>query len=128
MTKFHKIQKISSIIPFYSTYVILFITMFQLKKHKASFKLWLLFHLNFFISGLLLFILNSVIMTGQHLILNYIASGLLLAITNFVCVELQIKSTEEKNVSSNGYLIMNIVTWILVIGVSFVGVLIAYYS
>ena len=128
MTKFHKIQKISSIIPFYSTYVILFITMFQLKKHKASFKLWSLFHLNFVVSGLLLFILNSVIMTGQHLILNYIASGLLLAITNLVCVELQIKSTEEKNVSSNGYLIMNIVTWILVIGVSFVGVLIAYYS
>lgn len=128
MTKFHKIQKISSIIPFYSTYVILFITMFQFKKHKASSKLWSLFHLNFVVSGLFLFILNSVIMTGQHLILNYIASGLLLAITNLVCVELQIKSTEEKNVSSNGYLIMNIVTWILVIGVSFASVLIAYYS
>jgi hypothetical protein len=67
-------------------------------------------------------------MTGQHLILNYIASGLLLAITNLVCVELQVKSIEEKNVASNGYLLINIITWIMIIGVSFIGVLIAYYS
>ena len=91
MTKFQKFQKYSSIIPFFSTFFVFMVTMFQLKRKHASFKSWVLFGLIFFVSGIVVFLFNTVIMSGSFPILNIIASGALLVITNHLCVDLQIK-------------------------------------
>ena len=96
MTKFQKIQKISSVIPFYSSIFVFFATMFELKKQKASGKKWFLFYLIFCLSGLAAFFLNAVIMSGKFPVLNYIASGLVLGVANILCVDLQIYGQGEK--------------------------------
>jgi len=90
MTKFQKIQKISSIVPFYSTFFVAFVTMFELKRHKASAKMWFFFVATFFLSWIAVYILNAFIMTGQHIILNVIASGLVLAVANVLFVDFQV--------------------------------------
>ena len=95
MTKFQKLQKISSIIPVFSTVFVAFVTMLELKKQKASVKRWLCFALAFFLSGILVYLLNAVIMTGEHPILNLIASWLILAGANDLMVELQIARVKE---------------------------------
>lgn len=121
MTRFHKIQRFSSIIPFYSSFFVFFVTMIELKRYNASKKLWLYFGLTFFLSGISVFLLNNVIMTGQHLLLNYIASGLLLAISNIICVELQIKSISEITVKPKPLAIQPVVLLIVAIIVLIVG-------
>ena len=65
MTKFQKIQRISSIIPFWSTIFVAIFTMIKLKRQKASKKLWAYFILTFFVSGSIVYLLNTVIMTGD---------------------------------------------------------------
>ena len=97
MTKFQKIQKISSIVPFFSSIFVFFATMFELKKQKASNKKWFLFFLIFFLSGVAVYFLNAVIMSGQFPVLNYIASGIVLGVANILCVELQVYGQGEKN-------------------------------
>lgn len=42
--KIFKIQKILSIIPYFSTYFIIFVTMFLLKRFHASIRQWLVFY------------------------------------------------------------------------------------
>ena len=95
MTKFQRIQKISSIIPFYSSIFVFIVTMIELKRKHASAKYWFLFCLTFFLSGILVYILNAVVMTGQHPVLNVIASGLLLAAANIICVDIQAKCPQK---------------------------------
>lgn len=89
MTKFQKFQKISSIVPFFSSFFVFFATMFELKRQKTSAKKWFLFYLIFFSSGVAVYFINTVIMSGDLPILNLIASGLVLALANILCVDLQ---------------------------------------
>ena len=90
MTKFQKIQKASSVIPYISSVFVFFITMIELKRQKASVKKWLIFYLIFFLSGTTVYFLNSVIMTGKNPVLNFIVCGLVFALANILCVDLQI--------------------------------------
>ena len=90
MTKFQRIQIISSIIPFWSTIFVAVATMIKLKRRVASTKIWLYFVLTFFLSGISVYFLNTVIMTGKHPLLNIIASGLILTVTNVLFVDFQI--------------------------------------
>ena len=101
MTQFQKFQRYSSIIPFFSTIFVFIVTMVQLKRKRASVKSWVLFSLIFFLSGIIIYFLNTVIMTGLHPILNMIASGLLLTIANILCVELQLKCDEAEKKPDN---------------------------
>ncbi len=94
LTKFQKLQKWLSVIPFWSTFFITFVTMIVLKKEKAPGKLWFFFMLTFFISGIVVYLVNAFLMTGQHIILNLIVSGLLLAVTNFLFVDIQVMSKQ----------------------------------
>lgn len=95
MKKLFLVQKISSIIPFYSSYVIYFITMCLFRRYKATPKAWLHFIAITFSTVFLVFVLNSFIMTGDHKILNVLASGALMAISNILCVDLQSKCYKE---------------------------------
>ena len=90
MTKFQKMQKLSSIIPVFSTVFVSFVTMLELKRRKASAKLWLYFFLIFFFSGISAYLVNAFVMTGKNPVLNVVVSGLIFAIANILFVELQI--------------------------------------
>lgn len=96
MTKFQKIQKLSSIIPVFSTAFVSVVTMLELKRRKASFKLWIYFVVLFFVSGTVAWLVNTYVMTGQNPFLNIVVIGGILAIANLLMVDLQVK------VSKNG--------------------------
>ena len=95
MTKFQRFQKLSSVIPFYSSIFVFIVTMIELKRKNASAKDWFFFLLTFFLSGIFLYILNTVIMTGKYPILQLTASGLLLAAANIICVDIQANCTQK---------------------------------
>lgn len=95
MSRFQKIQKWSSILPFWSTFFVAIVSMVMLKRHKASMKRWCALIAILSAAVIMVFLLNTVIMTGQHPILNVIVSGLLLSIANIFMVDLQIKCSEE---------------------------------
>ena len=123
MTKFQKIQKILSIIPFFSSALVFFATMFELKRQKASVKKWILFYLIFFSSGVAVYFANTVIMSGQLPILNWIASGLILALANILCVDLQVYQPNEPTKRKN-----LIISTIILVGFSGVIILISLVS
>lgn len=95
MSKFQKFQKWSSVIPFWSTFFVTIVSVIVLKRHKASAKRWGIFLAILSVSVIAVFLLNTVIMTGQHPVLNVIASGLFLSIANVSMVDLQIKCVKE---------------------------------
>lgn len=93
--KFRKLQKASSIIPYYSTFFILIVTMIQLKKNRASPKLWGRFSLIFFISGSLVSFVDAFLMAGKNPILNVIVAGLIFGVANCALVDLQSESKKQ---------------------------------
>lgn len=93
--KSQRIQKISSIIPFYSTFAILIITMVHLKRNKASKILWVCYFVIFFLSGIVTFIITSTIGKCSS-ILSVLVCGLLLAVSNFSLVQLQVKCKRDQ--------------------------------
>lgn len=101
MSKFHKIQKVASIIPYFSSFAVFAITMFQLKKKKASIRDWCIFFLIMFGSVAVVSFVDNVVMTGQNPILNIMVAGILLAIANSLCVDLQIKCSSKGEFDQN---------------------------
>lgn len=102
MSRFQKIQKWLSVIPFYSTLFIAVVTYIKLHKAKVSAKFWIKYILTFVLSFLSVIILNEVFMTGKNPVLNIIVSGLVFTCANFYFVELQTKCTtveEKQNMS-----------------------------
>lgn len=100
MTKFQKIQKFSSIIPYWSTFFVAVATMVELKRRAASKKIWFFFILTFILSVIAVYLLNAVIMTGKHPLLNVIASGLILAAANILFVDFQVMSVQRQQATS----------------------------
>ena len=70
--------------------------MLELKRRKASAKLWFYFVMIFFLSGISGYLVNTFLMTGQLPILNVIVVGLILAIANILFVELQIVAAKNE--------------------------------
>lgn len=95
MNKFQKLQVYSSIIPVFSTVFIAFVTMFVLRKHKASLKLWFYFYVTFLLFGITSFFVKDVIMSLQYTIPSIVVVGLVLAAANTIFVKLQIICTQE---------------------------------
>ena len=123
MTKFQRFQKISSIVPFYSSIFVFIVTMIELKRKNASIKNWFFFILTFFLSGICVYLLNAFIMTGNYPILQIIASGGLLAVANIICVDIQMKCTQNRTSEKSkkrkkGIVIVCIATSILIISAS----------
>ena len=123
MTRFHKFQKISSIVPFWSTLLILVITMVELKRRAASKKLWGCFILIFFVIGAAVFLVNNVIMTGQHWTLNIIVSWLICTIANILFVDLQIKSAQDSQTTTKSSKKTYVIAGCVIAGVLAIGAL-----
>ena len=91
MTKFQKIQKFSSVIPFASSVFVFFATYVVLARKRATMKYWLLFILIWTLAFSVMTFVDRYLMSGLFPVLNVIVSGGILAITNLFSVDLQIK-------------------------------------
>ena len=120
MKKRYLIQKLSSIIPFFSTFVIAFITMFTLKRNHASKKTWFFFVLTFFISGAAVWLINSVALTQTHPVLNFIVSGFFLATANILFVHYQMASEKVNQVALNANVKTSVIICLITVACSIV--------
>lgn len=101
LSKFQKIQLGLSVIPFWSTIFIVFVTMGVIKKYKPrSFAEWFKFMLTFFGGCGAAALFSNYVLTGQSQILNIIVQGLILFIANLFFVVQQYKC--EQNPDEQG--------------------------
>ena len=126
-TKFQKIQLWLSVIPFWSTIFIVFVTMGVIKKHKPrSVVEWGKFMLTFFGGFIVAYLFSNYVLTGQNTVLNIVVEGLILFVANLLFVAQQYKCEqnpdeqgERKNINKFTYVILFAIP--LVIALIFVG-------
>lgn len=92
--KIHKIQRFACLVPFFSSFFILVISMFQLKRYKASIKRWFQFYGLAISTFLLLFVLNNSVLLEQ-LVAKLIVSACITTAMNFLFIEIQIRAWNE---------------------------------
>ena len=117
-TKFQKIQKYLSFIPFFSTLFIMIVTYIHLWRNKASKKEWLKFALIFFLSGAIIYIFNEFIMASGYPLLKVIAAAVWLYMANLFFIELQANSVPSGNEQSQAPEINSnnkVITWVIVV-------------
>ena len=95
LSKFQKVQKWISFVPFWSTIFIAIVTYIELSRKRASAVFWVKYGANFFISAVVVTSVNG-IMSGDYIILNLIASALLLVLTNFYFIHLQVEVSQKE--------------------------------
>ena len=96
MTKFQKIQLISSVVPIYSSCLVFLTTMFVMKKRHVRFLMWVQFFCVTFFPFLIAFLCNHFVMSGQYSLLNILLAGTILSFSNYMCVNLQIGCTNPE--------------------------------
>ena len=127
-TKFQKIQLWLSVIPFWSTIFIVFVTMGVIKKHKPrSVVEWGKFMLTFFGGFIVAYLFSNYVLTGQNTVLNIVVEGLILFVANLLFVAQQYKCEqnpdeqgERKNSNKFTYVILFAIP--LVIALVLVGI------
>lgn len=126
-SKFQKIQLWLSVIPFWSTIFIVFVTMGVIKKHKPRSAVeWGKFMLTFFGGFIVAYLFSNYVLTGQNTVLNIVVEGLILFVANLLFVAQQYKCEqnpdeqgERKNFNKFTYVILFAIP--LVIALIFVG-------
>ena len=101
MTKFQKFQLYFSVVPGFSSALVFRVTMFELKRKRATTKEWLKFIAIFFGFGILASVWNEFVMTGENPILNLVVFAIIMAFANYLCIQLQMScesrsETQEK--------------------------------
>ena len=102
MKKFHRIQKYCSIIPYYSTVVIGFITYFYLARKKAGFSAYLKLILIDTFSVVYFAIFNA-LLYGDIPIIRHLGAIVILGYANFKMVDLQVSvmnASKEKEATT----------------------------
>ncbi|MBR4062923.1 MAG: hypothetical protein IKK01_07650 [Clostridia bacterium] len=126
-SKFQKIQLWLSVIPFWSTIFIVFVTMGVIKKHKPRSAVeWGKFMLTFFGGFIAAYLFSNYVLTGQNTVFNIVVEGLILFVANLLFVAQQYKCEqspdeqgERKNINKFTYVILFAIP--LVIALIFVG-------
>ena len=126
-SKFQKIQLWLSVIPFWSTIFIVFVTMGVIKKHKPKSAVeWGRLMLTFFGGFIVAYLFSNYVLTGQNTVLNIVVEGLILFVANLLFVAQQYKCEqnpdeqgERKNINKFTYVILFAIP--LVIALIFVG-------
>ncbi|MBR6762950.1 MAG: hypothetical protein IKM13_04280 [Clostridia bacterium] len=90
------LQMISSIIPVYSTALIVMITFYRLKKHKAKRGIALLVGINLFVFAIVWALLIDFVINDFSLLWKRIIGILFFAAENFLLIYLQRKGVEER--------------------------------
>ncbi len=101
MSRLAKTQKVLCLLPYLSTVIVFFISMMQLKKHRAGVKLWALLFGIFFGAGALAAVITGTVMSGQYPILDFIVTWCILTLANFGFIEVQ-KRAETCSVTEEG--------------------------
>ena len=101
MTKFQKFQLYFSVVPGFSSALVFLVTMFELKRKRATTKEWLKFMAIFFGFNILASVWNEFVMTGENPILNLVVFAIIMAFANYLCIQLQMScesrsETQEK--------------------------------
>lgn len=91
----HKMQRIASIVPFYSSFFVLVMSMIELKRNKASIKRWVQFYVLTVSTVIILFLLNAVLLPKQMAVVKVICSAAISTVMNFLLVEIQILAKKE---------------------------------
>lgn len=101
MTKFQKFQLYFSVVPGFSSALVFLVTMFELKRKRATTKEWIKFMAIFFGFNILASVWNEFVMTGENPILNLVVFAIIMAFANYLCIQLQMScesrsETQEK--------------------------------
>ena len=98
-SKFQKIQLWLSVIPFWSTIFIVFVTMGVIKKHKPRSAVeWGKFMLTFFGGFIVAYLFSNYVLTGQNTVLNIVVEGLILFVANLLFVVSDIEKIKGKRI------------------------------
>lgn len=98
MKKLQKIQRYISFVPIISFFIILVVTVFELKRSKVKMIKWVHFMAIFFGTGIITAIFNEFLLSGRFPLLNFIVSWAILTYASILFVDLQCKCLSE-NVS-----------------------------
>ena len=125
MRKFQKFQLYFSVVPGISSALVFLVTMFDLKRRKATTKEWLKFMAIFFGFVILASVFNHFVMTGENPILNLIVFGIIMAFANYFCIEMQMSCESRTEAQEKQY--KNIQKYAFIVGgvLAFIGILAA---
>lgn len=114
-----KKQRLISLIPFVSTIIIFFVTIYNFKRENASYRKWFLFNLIWFATGITLCIVDAFFKTSNLSHLQTAIMWLILVISNFGFINIQIATNvvTEKKKAQIPSIQKKIVFSILIIGV-----------
>jgi hypothetical protein len=113
MTKFQKFQLYFSIVPGISSALVFFVTMFELKRQRATFKEWIKFMAIFFGFGALAAVIDTFVMSGENPILNVIVFTLIMALVNYLCINQQAHCETRSEAQENSHKKAKMITWII---------------
>lgn len=95
MTKFQKIQKWSSIIPFHSTIFVAVVTYVILSKHKAKMEHWMKFVFCPVLSVCGIYLVNNHMLVDVPTWIQILVCGLILFFVNCYYIEMQIACKKD---------------------------------
>lgn len=84
-----RFQRVISVIPYLSSVIIVFRTMFVFRKRKASALDWAKAILLFFLSGVVVWLVNTLLLSDKSMLLVYLVDGVILFFANWAMIELQ---------------------------------------
>ena len=126
MTKFQRIQQISSVIPFASSGFVFVATYIELARKRARMKYWLLFILIWALAFLAVCVVDRYLMSGQFPVLNILASGGLMALANLFSVDLQVKCKSSDRAIAKYWRVIGITVVAVVLAVIVVTTMIVF--
>ncbi|MBE6672432.1 MAG: hypothetical protein E7599_02790 [Ruminococcaceae bacterium] len=96
MTKFQKIQKWSSIIPFHSTIFVAVVTYVTLAKYKAKIEYWVKFVLYSVIAVCGTYLIYNCMLADTSTLIQIAVCGLILYFVNCYYIEMQIACQKDR--------------------------------
>ena len=112
MTKFQKFQLYFSVVPGISSALVFLVTMYELKRKRATSKEWLKFMAIFFGFCIFISLVNEFMMTGENPILSMIVFTIIMAFANYLCIKLQMSCESMTEVQEKTYKKVNKIGWI----------------
>ena len=126
MTKFQKVQLYLSVIPGFSSIFVFLVTIFTLKRKRATTNEWLKFVAIFFGCSILASVVDTFLMTGITPALNVLVFTSIMFMANYLCVNLQIscKCRTEENKDEHQNYTQDKTVWIVAGIITFIGIVI----
>ena len=125
MTKFQKFQLYFSIVPGISSALVFFVTMFELKRQRATFKEWIKFMAVFLGFGVLTAVIETFVMSGENPILNVLVFTVIMLLANYLCINQQAHCETRSEEQENNHKNIKIITWVISGVIAFTALIVA---